>query len=83
MTKTEELVSGINSLFKLTGDEKLLMPKEGEWTSELELLRIVKKEYKRRLLEKMPQYKSIPPHLIPDMLLDAFNQREKELTARE
>jgi hypothetical protein len=45
----------------------------------LELLRTVKEEYTKRLLVKIPKYKSIPAELIPDMFLQALGNRERDL----
>jgi lysozyme family protein len=80
MTETEQIIQEINGIFKLTGDEGVTIPKE--WASELELLRTVKEEYKRRLLDKIPKYRAIPSEtLIPDMFLQALRSRESELEA--
>ena len=75
------MVQEMNGLFKLTGDDELTAPKE--WASELELLRAVKKEYKKRLLAKIPKYKLIPfEALIPDLFIQALRSRESELQRR-
>ncbi len=77
MTDTEKMVQEINGLFRMTGDEELVIPR---FESELELLRKVKEGYKRRLLEKVPKYQKIPSEaLIPDMFLQALRKREGEL----
>jgi hypothetical protein len=77
MTHTEKLVEEINNLFKLTGDEELAIPK---LEPELELVRAIKVEYKRRLLEKVPQFKVLSSEaLIPDMFLQSLRKRELEL----
>jgi len=77
LTRTEKLVQEINLLFKLTGDQELLFPK---FASELELLQVVRAEYKRRLLDKVPQYKVLSSEaLIPDMFIQALRNREGEL----
>jgi hypothetical protein len=77
MTVTEKMVEEINGLFRMTGDEELVIPK---FESELELLGKIKEEYKRRLLEKVPKYKIIPfERLIPDAFLQALRSRESEL----
>jgi len=77
MTETEIMIQEINGLFKLTGDEELTIQK---CASELELLRTVKEEYKRRLLDKIPKYRAIPSEaLIPDMFVQALRSRESEL----
>jgi hypothetical protein len=79
MTETEKMVQEINGLFGMTGDEELKIPK---FESELELLREIKEEYKRRLLEKIPKYRAVPSEaLIPDMFLQALRSRENELAA--
>jgi hypothetical protein len=79
MTETEIMIQEINGLFKLTGDEELTIPK---CASELELLRAAKEEYKRRLLDKIPKYRSLPSEaLIPDMFIQALRSRESELTS--
>ena len=72
------MVQEVNGLFKLTGDDKLMVPKE--WASELDLLRAVKKEYKKRLLAQVPKYKLIPSEALwPDMFFQALRNRELEL----
>jgi hypothetical protein len=81
MTTTEKMVQEINGLFKLTGDEELVIPK---FASELELLQVIKAEYKRRLLEKVPKYKMLPfEALIPDMFIQALRKREGELQSEK
>ena len=77
MTQTETMVREMNGLFREIGEDELAIP---ECASELELLREVKKEYKRRLLEKIPKYKRIPFESgIPDLFLQALRSRESEL----
>jgi lysozyme family protein len=79
MTETEKIIQEINGFFKVTGDEELTIQK---CASELELLRTVKEEYKRRLLDKIPKYRALPSEtLIPDMFLQALRSRESELEA--
>jgi hypothetical protein len=78
MTETEKMVREINGFFKQIGEEELPLPEE---KSELELLRNIKAEYTRRLLKKIPKYKSLPPDLIPDMFLDALRNRERKLAS--
>jgi hypothetical protein len=78
MTETEKMIREMNGFFKQIGEEELTIPKQ--WTSELELLSVVKEEYKRRLLEKIPKYRLIPfERLIPDLFLVALRKRESEL----
>lgn len=78
MNDTEKMIQEINGLFRLTGDEELVIPK---CASELELLRKAKEEYKRRLLEKVPKYKKLSSEeAIPDLFLQALRSREHELT---
>ena len=78
MNETEKMLQEINGLFELTGDPELTPPTE--WTTELELLRAVKKEYKKRLLAKVPKYKLLLLEaLIPDMFIQALRSREREL----
>jgi hypothetical protein len=81
MTKTEKMVREINGFFKQIGEEEISMPISGEGKSELELLRNIKAEYTKRLLEKIPKYKSIPPELIPDMFLQALRNHERDLVS--
>jgi hypothetical protein len=69
MNLTEKMTREMNGFFKLIGEDPLLIPKEGEWTSELDLLRKIKEQYKTRLLDKMPHYRSLPPHLSMAVLL--------------
>jgi hypothetical protein len=81
MTETEKMVQEINGLFRMTGDEELLIPK---FESELELLREIKEEHKRRLLEKVPKYRKIhSEEIIPDMFLQALRKREGELQSEK
>ena len=78
MTETEKMVQEINGLFRMTGDEELVVPK---FDSELELIQKIKADYKSRLLEKVPKYRLIPfERLIPDLFLVALRKREGELT---
>jgi hypothetical protein len=79
MTVTEQMIQEINSFLKAVGDAELTVPKQDELMLELELLRKVKEEYTARLLDKMPQYRTLPTKLIPDMFLQALRKREAEL----
>ncbi len=85
MTETERMAQEINGFFKAIGEEQeqLEIPSAGECKSELEFLRKIKKQYKARLLQKMPQYQGLRPEAIPDMFLMALNKRESELLAQE
>jgi hypothetical protein len=77
MTETEKMIREMNGVLKAVGDDELTIP---ECASELELLSAVKKEYKRRLLDKIPKYRLIPfEKLIPDLFLQALRSRESEL----
>ena len=64
----------------IVGDDELPFPAGAE-PSELELLKNVQEEYTKRLLEKIPKYRAIPPDLIPDMFLLALRNRERKLTS--
>jgi hypothetical protein len=78
MTHTEKLVEEMNDFFRKIGEKELAIPKE--WTSELELLSVIKAEYKKRLLQQVPKYRLIPfERLIPDMFFVALRKREDEL----
>ncbi len=78
MTHTEKLVEEMNDFFRKIGEKELAIPKE--WTSELELLSVVKAEYKTRLLRHVPKYRLLPfEKLIPDMFFQALRKRENEL----
>jgi len=78
MTETEQIIQELNGIFKLTGDDEVAIPKE--WASELELLRAVKEEYKKRLLAMIPKYQLLPSEsLMPDMFFQALRSRESEL----
>ena len=78
MTETEKMIHELQGFFRMIGEDELTVPKE--WASELELLRAVKKEYKKRLRAKIPKYKLIPIEaLIPDMFLQALRRQENEL----
>jgi hypothetical protein len=79
MTVTEKMAREINGLLKALGEAELTIPKQGELVPELELLRRVKEQYAGRLLQKMPQYRSLPTEAIPDMFLQALRKRENEL----
>jgi hypothetical protein len=78
MTETEKMIQEMNGFFKEIGEKELTIPKQ--WASELELLTVVKAEYKRRLLQQIPKYRLIPfEKLIPDLFLVALRKRESEL----
>jgi len=81
MTQTEKMVREMNGFFKEIGEEELPFPTSGEQPPELELLRQVKEEYRKRLLKKIPKYKDIPAEIIPDMFFQALRNRERELTS--
>jgi len=82
MTKTEKMVQEMNGFFREIGEDELTVPKHGERVSELELLGKVKEEYKRRLLEKIPQYRSLRSDgAIPDLFFQALRKRESEMTS--
>jgi hypothetical protein len=82
MTQSEKLADEINGFFKSIGEKELVIPKPGEWVSEVDLLRKIKAEYQVRLLQKMPQYRSLPSDAIPDMFLLAIRKREDELLSK-
>lgn len=76
MTATRQLTNDINSFFRATGQAELpVFGEESEWAE----LKKVKPAYTARLLEKMPQFKSISPQIRPDIFLQALNRREAEL----
>jgi hypothetical protein len=79
MTQTEKMIREMNGFFKQIGDAELPIPTSGERGSELEMLRQVKEEYTKRLINKIPIYKAIPVDIIPDMFLEALRNREREL----
>ena len=79
MTLTEKMIGEMNGFFRVLGDPELVVPKQGEWTSELGLIKIIREEYTQRLLSKFPQYRSLRPETIPDMFLMALNKQEAEL----
>lgn len=82
MTMTEQMAREMSEFLRLTGDEPLNVLLESGSTPELEFLRALKKEYTRRLLQKMPQYRLLKSEeFIPDMFLDALRRREAELVA--
>ncbi len=72
----------INGFFKAIGEVELEIPKPGECQSELELLRQIKAQYTKRLLAKMPQYRSLPSDAVPDMFLLALTKQESELLSK-
>ncbi len=80
MNQTETMLQEINGLLRALGDEKLKLPSAVAGLSELELLQAVQREYRRRLLEKVPQYGGLTEsEVIPDMFLQALAHREAEL----
>ena len=79
MTPTDTMLVEINSLLKATGEVELSVPEKGSYSTELELLGLVKEQYVVRLLKMMPKYKSLPPGIIPDAFLVAMNKRESKL----
>ena len=82
MTETEKMVRAMNGFLKEMGEDELPFPTGGKPESELEMLRNVKEEYRRRLLEKIPKYRSLrSEETIPDMFLQALRKRERELTS--
>ena len=79
MNPTETLLQQINALLKATGELELSVPAQDSYCTELELLGCVKDQYLTRLLKMVPNYKPLPPSIIPDALLIALNKRESEL----
>lgn len=80
MNQTETMLQEINGLLRALGDEELKLPSAVAGLSELELLQAVQREYRRRLLEKVPQYRGLTEsEVIPDMFLQALAHREAEL----
>ena len=84
MTETEKMVREINGFFRAMGEDQLAIPKPGEWKTELQLLRKIKGEYRKQLLEKIPRYRLIASEdAIPDMFLQALRKRESKLEGKE
>lgn len=86
MTETEKMVREMSQFMRLAGDDELSIPEPEPSASELDYLRTVKREYTRRLLQKVPKYRAlslISEALIPDMFLDALRSRETELEAEK
>ena len=79
MTPTEKMIQEMNGFFKQLGEEELPFLTSGNQPAELELLRLVKEEYTKRLIKKIPKYRWIPATLIPDLFLEALRNREREL----
>ena len=79
MTETEKVIQEINGFFAAIGEKPLAILEGQAGTSEFEMLRCTKEEYTRRLLQKLPRYRSLPPALIPDAFLQALRHREGEL----
>lgn len=79
MTRTQEMIQGINAFLAEVGDERLVIPGEDEPLPELELVRRAQREYLRQLREKVPAYRALPSALIPDGFLVALKNREAEL----
>ena len=79
MTETEQMVQKMSQVLRQMGEEGLLIPDLKQAGSELALLREVKKDYTKRLLDKIPKYKPLPEALVPDMFLHALRTREAEL----
>ena len=82
MTETDKMAREMSAFLRLLGDEPLKVPAPNHSLPELEFLRILKQEYTRRLLHKVPKYRAFASEaLIPDMFLDALRRREAELEA--
>ena len=82
MTETDKMAREINEFLRLLGDEPLNVPAPNHSIPELEFLRILKREYMRRLLLKVPKYTAFASEaLIPDLFLDALRRREAEFEA--
>lgn len=79
MTTTEKMIEEINGFFAAIGEARLAIPECGPEMPEIELLRRAREEYTRRLLEKEPRYRRLPPAQIPDMFLQALRTREGEI----
>ena len=82
MTTTEQMAREINGFFKAIGEAELDIPKPEEWSSELDLVRRIREQYKERLLKKIPRYRSLPDEAIPDMFLVALSKQERELRSK-
>jgi len=83
MNLTQKMTVEMNSLFKALGEEEIPAPAMADFPSELEFLRSIKAEYKKRLFKHVPKYKLIPVEsLVPDMFLVALRNREAELEAK-
>lgn len=83
MTETMALLARINGFLGMMNENPLEISSENS-SSELALLRAIKREYTARLLQQMPRYRALPSEdLIPDALLIALRQREGILQAVE
>lgn len=73
------MLQEVNGILRLVGDKPIEVPVPVTAASELDFLRRVKAEYARRLVEKVPKYKSMDPDAIPEMFLQALRNREAQL----
>ena len=79
MTVTEQMAQEMSQFLRQIGEEELTIPDLKHAGSELALLRAVKKEYTKRLKDKIPKYKYLPEAIVPDMFLQALRTRAAEL----
>jgi hypothetical protein len=79
MTVTEQMAQEMSQVLRQMGEEELTIPDLKHAGSELALLRKVKKDYTKRLLDKIPKYRALPEAMVPDMFLHALRTREAEL----
>lgn len=82
MNETERMLREINGLLGAMGNKPIQVTLQGP-VPELTLLRVVKQEYKARLLDQVPAYRAIPSDAaIPDLFLQALQTREVPLEGR-
>ncbi len=80
MTETQEMLREVNSFIRAIGETEIAVSANPDEVSELDYLREVKNEYKKRLLKKVPKYERVPEKNIPDLFLAALRRREATLT---
>lgn len=82
MNPTEALLLQVNTLLKAMREPALAIPTASKPETELDLAIRVKEAYLTRLLQQRPEYRQLPPQMLPDMFCQALLQREKALRAK-
>lgn len=82
MNPTEALLSQVNALLKAMREPELALRTASQPETELELALRVKEAYLIRLLKQRPEYRTLPPRMLPDMFWQALLRREDELQTK-